>query len=50
MGSCPIILHDAIISQIIITDIVFPGVALSGHKCGASSIFSTESAKANLFC
>ena len=34
-----IILHDAIISQIIIKDMVFPGVALSGRKCGVSSFF-----------
>jgi len=34
-----IILHDAIISQINIKEMVFPGVALSGHKCGVSSFF-----------
>ena len=34
-----IILHDAIITHISIKDMVFPEVALSGHKCGVSSFF-----------
>ena len=34
-----IILNDAIISQIIIKDMVFPEVTLSRHKCDVSSFF-----------
>ena len=36
-------------SQIIIKDTAFPGVPLSGHKCGLLVYFSTEIVITNLF-